>query len=152
MHAVILIGLPAAGKSTFCQQRFADTHVRLNLDSLRTRRREATLLEACILDRRPFVVDNTNASVAERARFIVPAQAAGYNVVGYYFRSVVADCLERNRLRSGPGRVPDAAVLGTAGRLRPPSLAEGFTQLWYVSQVPRGGFAVEEWRDEVHGS
>jgi hypothetical protein len=36
MHAILLIGLQASGKSTFFRERFSDTHVRINLDMLRT--------------------------------------------------------------------------------------------------------------------
>ena len=40
MEAIIFIGIQATGKSAFYQQRFADTHIRLNLDMLKTRRRK----------------------------------------------------------------------------------------------------------------
>jgi hypothetical protein len=33
MEAVLFIGIQAAGKSTFYRQRFADTHIRLQLPS-----------------------------------------------------------------------------------------------------------------------
>jgi predicted kinase len=36
MEAVLLVGIQGAGKSTFYQQRFFDTHVRINLDMLKT--------------------------------------------------------------------------------------------------------------------
>jgi predicted kinase len=36
MEAIILIGIQASGKSTFFQQQFFATHVRINLDSLKT--------------------------------------------------------------------------------------------------------------------
>ena len=61
MTAIILIGIPASGKSTFCKERLFDTHLRLNLDMLKTRHREKLLLQACIAAQQPFVVDNTNA-------------------------------------------------------------------------------------------
>ena len=64
--AILLIGIPATGKSTFCRLRFFDSHLRLNLDQLRTRHREKLLLEVCLSSRLPFVVDNTNATRAER--------------------------------------------------------------------------------------
>jgi hypothetical protein len=47
MEAVILVGIQAAGKSTFYRERFA-THVRVSLDLLRTRHREHSLLAWCL--------------------------------------------------------------------------------------------------------
>lgn len=149
MTAIIFIGIPAAGKSTFYRQRFFDTHVRINLDMLKTRHREKLLVEACLAARQPFVVDNTNAGVNERARFIGAARAAGFRVIGYYFSSGVQDALERNRQREGRARIPDKGVSGAAGRLELPTMAEGFDELWYVRMDGEGGFVVEEWRDEV---
>ena len=145
--AILLIGIPATGKSTFCRQRLFDTHVRINLDQLRTRHREKLLLEACLSARQPFVVDNTNATKEARARFIAPARGAGFRVIGYYFSSKVAEVLERNRLRQGSARIPDGGVIGISGRLEPPSRTEGFDELWHVRMDGGGGFLVEEWRD-----
>ena len=54
------MGIQGAGKSTFFKERFFDTHVRINLDMLKTRHREAILLDACIRAKQRFVVDNTN--------------------------------------------------------------------------------------------
>ena len=147
--AILLIGIPATGKSTFCRQRLFDTHVRINLDQLRTRHREKLLLEACLAGRQPFVVDNTNATRETRARFIAPARAAGFRVIGYYFSSKVAESLERNRMRQGSARIPDQGVLGISGRLVSPSSGEGFDELWYVRMDGSGGFQVGEWRDDL---
>lgn len=70
MEMILFIGGQAAGKSTFYQQHFRDTHVRINLDMLRTRHREAILLEACLRMKQPFVVDNTNPTPEDRQRYI----------------------------------------------------------------------------------
>ncbi len=147
MTAIILIGLPASGKSTFCRERFFDTHVRINLDMLRTRHREKLLLDTCIAARQPFVVDNTNGTRKERERFIAPARKGGFRVVGYYFSSTIREALERNRQREGRAQIPDKGVLGIARRLEIPSHAEGFDELWYVRLDDKGGFVVEEWQD-----
>ncbi len=40
MEAVMFSGIQATGKSTFFQQRFFNTHVRINLDMLKTRNRD----------------------------------------------------------------------------------------------------------------
>lgn len=73
MDAVIFIGLQGAGKSTFYQRQFADTHLRINLDMLRTRHRERRLFELCLAIEQPFVIDNTNASQAEAGALPRPA-------------------------------------------------------------------------------
>lgn len=149
MTAVILIGIPATGKSTFCHERLAGSHITISLDILKTRKREQEKLAACITGRVPFVIDNTNASPAERGKFIVPAKAAGYQVVGYYFSSKVEDALERNRQREGAARIREQGILGAAGRLVLPGRDEGFDELWYVRMDGSGGFVVEEWKDDV---
>ncbi|RYG71169.1 ATP-binding protein, partial [bacterium] len=59
MQAIIFIGIPGAGKSTFYLSRFYETHLRINLDQLRTRNRESILLNACIQSKTRFVWDNT---------------------------------------------------------------------------------------------
>ncbi len=149
MTAIILIGIPASGKSTFCKEHFFSTHVRLSLDMLKTRHREKLIFQACLDARQPCVIDNTNASVAERQRFIGPAKEAGFKAVGYYFSSRVQDALERNCQREGKARIPDKGVLGAAGRLVLPSSTEGFDELWYVRMDGVGGFIIEEWNDAL---
>jgi predicted kinase len=59
MEAVIFIGIQGSGKSSFFRERFFDSHVRINLDMLRTRRREELLVSACLQGGQPFVIDNT---------------------------------------------------------------------------------------------
>src|SRR3954471_10136443 len=101
MEAIIFSGLQGAGKSTFYKQRFFDTHVRVNLDMLRTRNRERLLLEACIAMKQPFVVDNTNATVESRAPYIALAHAAGFRAIGYSFSISVNEAVAHNARREG---------------------------------------------------
>ena len=149
MEAVILIGIQATGKSTFYRQKFEDTHIRINLDMLKTRHRERILVEACIAARQPFVVDNTNPATKDRARYIEPAQSAGFRVIGYYFKSSLSEAMERNRQRAASKVVPDRGITGAYGRLQLPSRDEGFDELYYVSIDASGAFAIEEWTDEL---
>lgn len=72
MELIILIGLQGSGKSTFSAQRFTDTHIRLNLDMLKTRHREHLLFEACLAAKQPMVIDNTNPTPEDRARYMTP--------------------------------------------------------------------------------
>jgi predicted kinase len=69
MEAIILMGLQGAGKSTFYQTYFFNTHIRINLDMLKTRHREKTLLQACLEAKQSFVIDNTNPKFEDRSRY-----------------------------------------------------------------------------------
>jgi predicted kinase len=149
MEAVIFIGIQATGKSSFYRARFFNTHIRLNLDMLKTRPREAILLRACIEGKQSFVVDNTNPTVENRARYIVPAKAASFRVVGYYFQSQMDDALRRNVSRAPAEQIPEIGIRGTAKRLQLPTLAEGFDVLYYVRIADDGNFLVEEWQNEL---
>ena len=74
MEAVIFVGLQGAGKSTFFRDRFMTTHLRINLDMLKTRHRESRFLQVCIETCQPFVVDNTNPTRVERQVYIQAAK------------------------------------------------------------------------------
>ncbi|MGH2603213.1 MAG: AAA family ATPase [Dehalococcoidia bacterium] len=129
MEAVIFVGLQASGKSSFYLARFFRTHVRLNLDMLKTRHRLDLLLRACIEAKQPFVIDNTNVTAARRAPFITSAREARFRVTGDYFDTPLAECLRRNELREGRERIPKQGILGTLKQLEAPTLSEGFDAL-----------------------
>ena len=133
MELVILIGIQASGKSSFFKHRFADSHVRLNLDMLRTRHRESVLFEACLAAKANMVVDNTNPTAQDRARYIEPAKAARFRVVGYWFATSTDEALARNAKRTGTARIPDVGVRATAARFEAPELNEGFDELHRVT-------------------
>jgi predicted kinase len=147
-ECVILIGLPAAGKTTFCRERFAGTHDHVSKDLLpgsrRPSRRQEQLVADALSNGRSVVVDNTNASVAVRAPLIALARAHGASVTGYYFPAEAGDALRRNRARRGRERVPDVAVFAIRKHLEPPSPGEGFDRLFVVRlNEPARTFEVE---------
>ncbi len=147
MEAVIFIGIQASGKSTFYQERFADTHLRINLDTLKTRHREDALLAACLRDRLSFVVDNTNVLARERAKYISLAKSAGYQIIGYVFQSSLRDALRRNQQREGKAIIPEPGVRAKYYAWQPPHYSEGFDRLFRVRINPRGGFLVDDWHE-----
>lgn len=151
MEAVIFMGLQGAGKSTFYKERYFATHVRINLDMLKTRNRESRLLKTCLEIGQPFVVDNTNPTRAERIVYIAAAREAGFRVVGYYFQSRLEDCKRRNEQRPVEQQVPWKGLLGTAGRRELPRRDEGFDALFYVRIEDTAGeasrFVVEDFSE-----
>lgn len=144
MEAIIFCGLQAAGKSTFYEERFFNTHIRINLDMLRTRHREKLLLQACLEMKQPFVVDNTNPTITERANYIQPAKASGFRLVCYYFAPELKSSLERNATRNDKERVPERGLFGTYHRLQPPTFTEGFDAIFSVCIGENNTFVVSE--------
>jgi hypothetical protein len=123
MEAVVFCGLQGAGKTTLYRDRFAETHVRISMDLLRTRHREAEFLRLCLETQMRFVVDNTNPTAADRRRYVEPARAAGFKVVGYLVEADVP------RSVNAP---PHAAAM-TARRFVRPAPEEGFDELWHAT-------------------
>lgn len=148
MEGVIFTGIQASGKSTFYKERFFRTHVRINLDQVRTRNRERRLLEVCLETGQLVVIDNTNPAVEDRARYIKLFKKYGFKVIGYYFESKIEQAKERNSKRTGKEAIPLPGLLSTYRRLVIPSLEEGYDELYYVSMDGEGGFKIDEWQKE----
>jgi len=142
MEAIIFTGIQASGKSTFYAERFFHTHVRINLDMLRTRHRERVLFETLLDIRASFVIDNTNITRSDRRRYIPKAKGAGCKVVGYYFETPLEDALERNARRPNGEAVPEQGVRAKYNELEPPRYGEGYDQL-YTVRITAPGFGVE---------
>jgi predicted kinase len=150
MQAIIVTGIQASGKSTFYRDRFFYSHLRINLDMLKTRHREKRIFETCLEVGQPFVIDNTNPTLEDRQRYILPAIDCKFKVIGYYFESKIIDSIDRNKNRDASQQIPEKGIRGTHAKLILPSYSEGFSELYYVSILPAGGFAVQEWKvDEV---
>ena len=144
MEMVLFIGIPASGKSSFFKERFCNTHIRVNRDMLKTQRREALLINACLEGKTKFVIENTNLTRAVRAQYIVLAKQAQFSVVGYHFESPPIDAVNRNKLRREEERVPAVAIWAASKRLEVPTREEGFDKLYRVRMNQPSGFSVDE--------
>lgn len=142
MEAVLLIGIPAAGKTTFFEKRFSQTHIRISLDALGTRDREAIALSACLKAGQPFVIDNTNVTAVSRAVYIRAARAAGFRVTGYYLEVDRRTAIARNKHRADKKPLPVPAILRALKQFEMPQLEEQFDALFRVSHRPDNSFEI----------
>jgi predicted kinase len=147
LEVVILIGLQASGKSTFCRKHFGSTHLVISKDHFRNnrrpQRRQMHLLQAALEERRSVVIDNTNPRLEDRADLIGMGRRFGASVRGFYFSCTIDMAKVRNAARIGKERVSEVGILSTAKALCRPSLAEGFDELHFVRAGDSGDFIVE---------
>lgn len=144
--AVIMIGIQASGKSSFCNKHLPDSFVRISLDELNTRKKERSLLEDCISRELCIVIDNTNPKKEDRQRYIPILKQNNYRIIGCFMQSRIADCISRNKSRSAKDRVSDAAIAATSNKLELPEYAEGFDELYFV-RLSDNDFVIEKWEE-----
>jgi predicted kinase len=137
---IVLVGLPASGKSTWLERRGLRA---LSSDEMRrTLADDATdqtihrqvfaalryLLRARLrIGRKTTYVDATHLTPRERRPYIEIARRSGCRVEALYFATPIAECRRRNRRRKR--FVPPAVIERMAARLVPPSRAEGFDRV-----------------------
>lgn len=142
---IILMGLPAAGKSTFYARELAPRGLaHINLDTLHTRNKELQHIQDYLKAGVSFAVDNTNTLPEERARYIKLATDAGYRIEGYFLRSRVQECIRNNEERDK--KVPIAAIAAMSARLILPSKKEGFDALYFVNRTEKG-YDISPWKE-----
>ena len=136
-EAIIFIGLQGSGKTTYFMNHFAATHAHVSRDVQQTAERETAFIRECLGSGRSFVVDDTNATRAARASCIREAQAAGFDVLCYFFDTPVRMAIGRNNHRKDKRPIPVPAILRTAKRLEPPSGEEGFDEIRTITAGTR---------------
>lgn len=148
MELIIFIGLQASGKSTFFHQKFAATHEHISKDLMPRKGKElrqTQLIEAALQAGKSLVVDNTNPSSIDRAAIIQQGRKYQATIIGYYFCSVIDECMQRNRQREGKALVPDIGFYATVKKLEQPDYAEGFDRLFYVQIGEANQFIINPW-------
>jgi predicted kinase len=142
-RVVLAVGLPGSGKSSYFEKRgivplssdwlrqvLADNPAeqRFQVQVFQTMR---YLLRLRLRMGRPLTyIDATNLTPAERRVYLRIARDYGCDVEAIFFDVPVEVCRARNLARHR--QVPEEAMQRLAARLRPPSLAEGFSRITVI--------------------
>jgi predicted kinase len=148
LECVILVGLPGSGKSTLYREKYAATHIHVSKDlwpnAANRDKQQSEMIADLLTSGRSVVVDNTNPTVADRGKIIGLARQHHARVVGYFFDVNTRTAVARNAERTGRSKVPNVAIFTTAKRLQPPSISEGFDQLFRVTIAEDRSLRVSE--------
>lgn len=160
---ILLIGLPASGKSTLARQLIAEwpSYQLVSTDAIRAqlfgseaiqgewlrvwRQVQGQFQTAVALRSRAeprergqtVIYDATNVQRRQRRRAIALARETGFtHITGIWLRTPLLTCLERNRNR--PRQVPEAAIFRMHRQLSgaPPAVDEGMDCLIYYGKQP----------------
>lgn len=140
MKVILLVGLPGSGKSTWARQQgqevISSDEMRLKLSGDETNQTihgkvfgamRYLLRLRLQLGQAVTVIDATNLRRKDRKPFLKLAQAYGAELEAVWFDVPAAVAEARNRSRARV--VPEGVIPLLAGRLQPPTEAEGFARI-----------------------
>lgn len=127
LFVIVLIGLPASGKTSWCQ-KFYPGFTRLDGDTLKTGPKVAAALEQCLQNGNNSIVDATNTTLERRRAVIEVAQRYSAWILGVVFKVDAATCVARakERAHQGGSKVPAVAIYNLNSKYQPPAIEEGF--------------------------
>lgn len=143
---MVLVGLPGSGKSTWLDRIGA---VGLSSDAIRRwladdetdqsihdrvfETLRFLLRQRLAIGRPVSYIDATNLTPEERAPYVAIGQEYGCEVEAVFFDIPLEVCRRRNAARRRV--VPEEAMAKMAGKLRPPTVQEGFTRVVRVGET-----------------
>ena len=130
---IMMVGLPASGKSTFVKKYFGE-YTYINQDILKTKKKCIDNTIKALKNNDNVIIDNTNVDIQTRKEYIELAKQ--YN---YFIRCFVIDVdinlakhlnKVRYRLtRNSNKNIPDIAYNVLSKKYKSPSMDEGFTEV-----------------------
>lgn len=146
MRIVVLVGLPGSGKSTYLQRLgvsglssdairklLADDETDQTIHERVFQTLRYLLRHRLALGRPVTYIDATSLTREERQPYIGIGQEYGCELEAVFFDVPLEVCRRRNAGRKRV--VPDEAMSKMAGKLTPPSTAEGFHRVTTVAEA-----------------
>eukprot|EP01127_Copromyxa_protea_P001970 TRINITY_DN1186_c0_g1_i2.p1 TRINITY_DN1186_c0_g1~~TRINITY_DN1186_c0_g1_i2.p1 ORF type:complete len:394 (-),score=106.18 TRINITY_DN1186_c0_g1_i2:55-1236(-) len=139
---VIMVGLPASGKSTFSEKYFVPHgYVRINKDTLGTAAKCNALTKEALREGQSVVIDNTNGSLANRKEAIAIAQTYKVPVRCFIMNTPREVAAHLNYVRvaetkGGTRRIPDVAYNVYNKNFSAPQKSEGIDEIITIDFFP----------------
>ena len=143
MRIVVLVGLPGSGKSTHLERLgvsglssdairrlLADDETDQTINHRVFQTLRYLLRQRIAAGRSVTYIDATNLTPDERRPYILIGKRCGCEVEALFFDVSLDVCMARNAQRQRV--VPEEAMLKLAGRLKAPSVDEGFDRIGVV--------------------
>lgn len=107
---VLLVGLPACGKSTIVQKNF-NTYKQISLDVQKNKKKMMELFKDYVLHGFQIIIDNTNSTTNSRKEFIDIAKKYNYKIKIYYQNIPFEVCNHLNNYRVEKGERSKISII-----------------------------------------
>jgi len=126
---VILCGFPASGKTTYAEQTLKDFY-RVSKDELKTAKKCIKVCQEKLSKGHNVVIDNLNATISDRERFISMAKEEGAIVVLIHFRTTMSQAQAWNKKREK--QIPSVVYFKYRKEFELPTLKEGINEIFSI--------------------
>lgn len=141
LEAIILVGCPASGKTTFATKYFISKgYKHISRDSMNTWQKCVTASEKALKNDISIVVDNTNPNIESRKRYIDLAKKYKILCKCFIMTTELYHAKHNEKFRMITERnhveIPDIAFKLYFKKFETPTLSEGFKEVTCINFIP----------------